>query len=184
MGTVVAIATETRVAIAADSLAVDGDTVTGEGVGRVFEFDSVGGGAVGDPGDVQEFQRQLESAVQSRELERGKPVDVDSLARIAARQASNANVDAVVGARDADGVARVREVGSDGRVMENDRVALGTGAQVALGRLESFGDDLEAGAVAETAREVLETVADRDTKTGGEIVVWSLDDASDADEGG
>jgi len=184
MGTVVAIETETGVAIAGDGLVVDDDTVTGEGGRRVFEFDSVGVAAVGDPGDVQEFGRQLESAVRSRELERGESIDVESLARIAARQAGDANVEAVVGARDGDGVARIREVGSDGRVLENDRVALGSGAEIALGRLESIGDDREAGDVATTVREVLETVVARDAGTGGEVVVWSLDDETSADTRG
>jgi len=176
MGTVVAIATDPGVAIAGDSLVVD-DGVTDDGVRRVFEFDSVGGGVVGNPGDVQEFQRRLESDVRTRELETDASVDVDSLAQIAARWAAEADVDAVVGARDENGVARISEVGSDGRVLENDRVALGTGAEIALGRLESVPEDLEADEVAPTAREILETVVDRDSETGGEVVVWSLEHA-------
>lgn len=174
MGTVVAIESERGIGIASDTRAVDGGTVTGERDSRVLALDDVGVGVVGSPGDVQAFQRQVELEFRRERLERDDDPDVDEFARVAARRAEAVGVDAVVGARDPEGIARLREVRADGRVLEATDVALGSGAQVAYGRLE----DLDAGTGDDPgalARDVVGTVIERDTATGGEVDVWTLE---------
>lgn len=174
MGTVLAVEGRDGVVIAGDSRDVDDGTVTSERVQRVFDLDGVGAGVVGEVSDIQEFRRQLDAELRSRRLEPGDAVDIDEVARIAARQARRASVDAVVASREAAGHARLREVGSDGRVLSDSPVALGSGAAVALGRLEAI--DLDAGVdeVASSVRDVVATTMERDTDTGGEVDVWTL----------
>jgi len=183
MGTVVAIAAERGVAIAADTSAVEGGTVTSRRLGRVFDFGSTGAGVVGDPSDIQAFERQLDAELKRWQLEREKQVEIDAVARIAARLTDEAPVDAAVGARDSTGTASLREVGTDGHVFENGRIALGSGAETALGHLETADpgpapDDVEA-----TARETVELVMERDVDTGDDIDSWSLGNASEAPTG-
>jgi len=94
--------------------------------------------------------------------------------RVAARVASETTVGAAVGARDSDGVPRLREVGADGHVFEGSEIALGTGAETALGRLETVGSGADAEDLGSTARDVVELVMERDTATGDDVDVWSL----------
>lgn len=170
MGTVVAIESDNVVAIAGDTRTVDGGTVTGTAT-RVFALDTAAVGVVGKQGDVQAFERRVESELDEQRLKRGEDLEIDEVARIAARHAEAAAVDAVISAMDREGTARLRQVGSDGRVLDDDRVALGSGAQVAYGQLEGLGsvDD-----PADAARAVVETVIERDTATGGDVDVLTV----------
>lgn len=174
MGTVVAIESDAGVVIAGDSRETRGNTVTSETVERVFDLDGIGAGAVGGAGDVDEFRRRLESELRSRRLETDGDPDLGWIARAAAEIAEATGVDAVVGARDDDGLARLRQVGPDGSVLENELVALGSGAPVALGRLEGADPDVDLAATEERAREAVETAAERDTGTGGDVDTWTL----------
>jgi len=181
MGTVIAFEADGGVAIAGDTRTTAGGTVTGE-VQRVFDLEEVGAGAAGDSGSVQAFGRGLDAALRERAFERDGPLGPDELARAAAEVAEDVGVEAVVATRDADGVARVRQVGPDGSVLEGPVVALGSGAGLALGRLEAMGLDVDAGALAATARDVLETVAARDAGTGEDVDVWTLGSEPDHDD--
>lgn len=174
MGTIVAIETDDGVAIAGDRRTTHSGTVTGDTANRVFDLDGIGAGAVGQEGDVDEFRRQLEAELREAELERGMDVDADSLGRIAARVAQDAGVDAVVAARDGDGAARLRQVGPDGSVLSDRSAAVGTGAELALGRLESADRDVDLAATEEFLRETVESLAERDPETGDEVELWSL----------
>ena len=124
MGTVVALESQDGVVIAGDSQAVTEGDVTSKHVERVFDSDGVGAGAVGDTGDIQEFRRQLENELRSSRIEDGEDVEIDKLARIAARHANSANVDAVVATHDAAGTARLRQVGSEGEVFDSTPITL------------------------------------------------------------
>lgn len=171
------------VAIAGDTRAVDGETVTGQHVQRVFDFDTVGAGVVGNPGDIQDFQRHLADELRSSRLQHGDEIGLSRVARIAARQAHKAGVSAAVAARDPDGIARLREVGPDGRALESSTIALGDGAEIAFGQLGTVDSaiDLEE-AVAEIT-DILKTVTRRDSSSGGTIDVWSLSNAPASDTG-
>jgi len=183
MGTVVALESQDSVVIAGDSRAVTEGNVTSEDVERVFDFDGVGAGAVGDTGDIQEFRRQLKSELRRSRIEDGEDVEIDKLARIAARHANSADVDAVVATHDAAGTARLRQVGSEGEVFDSTSIAVGSGAEIAFGRLETVSSDVQTEEAKSIASDALETVGERDVDGGGEIVVWSLRSAdSDSSE--
>ena len=174
MSTIVGVETAAGVALAADRANVSGGTVTGS-VDRVFEFGAAGAAAVGDPGDVGTFERDLRSQLDRDRIERDREARVDRLARVASQVAADARVEALVGARDGDDRARLRAVDAGGAVLEDAVAAFGTGAPVALGRREEAtfeDDDIEA--VEERLREVLAGVAERDPETGEEVDVWTL----------
>lgn len=174
MGTVVAIESGGNVAIAGDTRAVADGTVTGQQVERVVDLGSVGAGLAGETGAIQEFRRQFEAELRGIRIERDDGLGIDEIARIAARHASDAGIDAVIAARDSDGVPRLREVGADGQVLEESTAALGSGAELAYGQLESAGAELDGDEVTSTARSILETVIQRDADSGGDVDVWAL----------
>lgn len=176
MGTVVAIETEGGVAIAADRRATRDGTVTGESVERILDLDDVGAGAVGDEGAVGDFRRRLKAAV--NEMAHDREVDIENLGRTAGRIAEDAGVEAVVAAHDDEGVARLRQVGSDGSVLSDSYTAIGSGAAVALGRLETADRDRELESTEDYVRDVVETVAERDSDTGEAVEVWSVANGS------
>jgi proteasome beta subunit len=180
MGTVVAIAAEGGVAIAGDTRRVDGQSVTSTQFGAVFDFQSAGAGVVGEASDIQTFGRRLESEVTRWRLERDSEVEIDALGRIAARIARETGVEAAVAARDASGIARLRKVGIDGHIFDASEVALGSGAEIALGRLETADPDSPVNDVTATAREVIELVLERDVATGDSVDIFSLGNDPDA----
>lgn len=181
MGTVVAIESDGGAVIAGDSRETRGGTVQSDNVKRVFDLDGVGAGAVGDAGDVDEFARRLESELRSRTMETDREPEIGWVARAAAEIASDVGVEAVVGAPDEEGVGRIRQVGSDGSVLEDTTVALGSGAPVAMGRLEGADAAVDLETAADLARDVVETTAERDTESGGDVDVWTLASRERAD---
>jgi len=173
MPTVVAFETEAGAVLAADRLVVANDTVSSKNADRVAEFGDCGAAAVADP---DEFRRELDGQRRAYETDHGENPRIEPFTRMATDVASQVGTDAAVLARDGDGGARVRAVYADGSVIDDSPVALGTGAELAFGRLEAgVPEDLTE---AESfAREVIEGVAERDTRTGDEADVWALESA-------
>ena len=161
--------------LAGDRQVVSGGTVTGERR-HVFDLDGVGAAAVG--GDVDEFRRRLDAEVREYRTDRGEPT-LEALARIAARVAEGAGVEALVAARDEDGRAGLRAI-ADGGVLDDDVAAFGSGAQVVIGSVEGAGseplDEAES-----RLRGAFSAAAERDSGTGEEVDVLRLEDASTAD---
>ena len=174
MGTILGIATPAGVVLAGDRRHAKGSTVTSDGVQRVHDFGRVGAASVGGPGAVRSFASQLEADLRAYETEHGEPMPLDRVAHVAAGLASDAGVDALVAARTDDGSAGLRELGQDGSLVHTERSALGSGAPIAFGRLESDVADDDLDAVAAFARETMATVADRDTETGPESDTYRL----------
>lgn len=174
MSTVIALASDGGVAIAGDKRASDDGTVTSRNVDRVFRVEGSGVGAVGRPADVQRFRRELEAELRQIRLTTDDEVDIDKRARIAGRLADRSDVTAVIGGYDADGVARLREIRPDGGIFEQSAVALGDGAELAAGQLETVEPDSDIDALETTVTEILDRVATRDATTGDEFDVWSL----------
>jgi proteasome beta subunit len=175
MGTVVALETECGVAIAGDTRSSRNGTVESGERRRVFDFGTVGVGVVGDGSAIEQFQHRFGATLRSREFETGREPTIETAAGVGAHQAEHANVDAAVAARDADGTPRLREVRADGAVLDGPRVALGSGATVALGRLNSTapsGVDELAAAV----RTAVAAASERDAQTGDDVDVWTLSD--------
>lgn len=185
MGTLVAVETDGGAAIAGDRRVTSGGVVESEAADRVFDLDvdsgTVGAGALGPSGDPSEFRRRLRAELEDANRNRQRPVDVDVVGRIAARVADRTGVEAVVAARDEDGVARIRRVGADGSVLSGGTFALGSGAGIALGRLEAADPGRDLASTEALVRDALETAASRDPGTGDEVDVWSLASASDGD---
>lgn len=179
MATIVGIETAAGAVLAGDRrLATDG-TVESERKRHVFDFEGVGAGAVGDAGSIDEFRRRLESEARSYETETGEPMSIDRLATVASNL-SVAGIEAIVLGRDDDGAARVRGVAADGGIVDDATVAFGSGAQFALGVLEGRDAELGLDDAAALASEAVETAAERDTETGGEVDTVRL--ASDGRE--
>jgi len=85
MSTVVAVETPTGIAIAGDTQVVDGESVSSDQFQRVFDVRGVGVGVVGESGAVQQFRQWFDVALQDRGFEGDDTIDIDAVARIAAR---------------------------------------------------------------------------------------------------
>ncbi|EMA64269.1 20S proteasome A and B subunits [Halorubrum lipolyticum] len=188
MSIVVAVETSTGVAIAGDTRIVDGEAVSSHQFRRVFDLGGVGVGVGGESGAVQQFRQRFETALRERGPERDDSLDVDAAARLAARVTRRAGVDAVVAARADGGAAGLRHVAADGRVLDSDEVALGTGSRIVLGLPEALAPEASTPGEATddpaaVARNALETAIERDVDTGGELDVWSLGSADRTERG-
>ncbi|USZ69786.1 20S proteasome subunit A/B (plasmid) [Halorussus salilacus] len=179
MATILGIEVDGGAVIAGDRLLAEGGTVRSENERRVFDFGDLGAAAVGDSGDVDEFERRLESEVRDHETQHGDPMTLTRFASLASDIAGELGVEAVVVGRDDREVARVRAIGADGGVLTDPTVALGSGAQVAAGILDGADRAVSLDAGERLAREVLDTVAERDTGTGGEVDAFALGDDAD-----
>lgn len=172
MGTIVGIRVAEGVVLAGDRRTMDGPVVRSDADQRVFDYGEVGVAAIGEPGAVDEFDRLVEAEFRTEGLE--EELTITKAARIAASVAETANVDAVVGAHDDEAVAHLREVRRDGSTLETELTAMGSGAEIALGRLEGAAGDLDLDGAESLVREAFEAVAERDAETGEEIDVWRL----------
>ena len=177
MSTVLGIECAGGTVLAGDRTRAEGGTVTSKRVRHVFDFGDAGVAAVGN--DVDAFARQLESELDAYRTERDEEIRIDPLERIAADVLGDVSrLDgAIVSARDEDGRARLREIGPRGEATPQERVAVGSGAQLAYGQLEAADLDVGLDAAASLARDILATVAERDGGTGGEIDLWRLEHA-------
>lgn len=174
MGTIAGVECANGVVIAGDKRAMSGGTVTSETAENVYEYGEVGVAVIGDRGGTDEFARQFEANVRKFRTE-GESASITKLANVAADITEETGVDVIVAARDDDGTARIREVGSDGSVLDDSIAARGSGATVALGNLETADLDVDVDEAEALLRETLTAVAERDTETGDEIDVWVLE---------
>lgn len=174
MSIVIAVETRDGVVIAGDSLGAEDGTVTTDQIQRVFDFDDTGAGVVGPAGAIQQFQQTLRSRLKEYRLEHSKEMSVDRLGQIAAEHAQETNVSAVVGTHDRDGRPQLRKVRQDGSVLKTSATALGSGAETALGGLETTNFDIDVEEAVSEIREILGDVLERDAHSGGDIDVWSL----------
>lgn len=176
MPTVITFECEGGAIVAADRTVVRGSTVASTAAERILDFDDCGGAAVDDPAEVR---RNLGAEVRAYRLDHDRSPGIEPVTQLAVEVVREVGTDAVVVARDDDGRATVRAVYADGSVIKDDPLALGSGAELALGQLETA-PSLALGEAEEFAREVLAGVAERDPRTGEEVDVWTLADADDA----
>jgi len=173
MPTVVAFETAGGAVVAADRLVVTNDRVSSRNAERIAGFDDCGGAAVSQP---DEFRRELDGKRRGYEADHGESPGIEPFTRMATDVAAAVGTDAAVVARDEGGRARVRAVYADGSVIDDSPVALGTGAEMAFGRLEA-GVPSDLDEAESFARAVIEGVGERDTRTGEEADVWTLSNA-------
>lgn len=174
VSTIVGIETDGGTVLAGDRLHVEGGVEVGEGVKRVFDFETAGAAAVGDPGALDGFRRRLETETRQYRIEHGSPIGIERLARVASLIAEAAGVDAIVSAPDDGSVPRLRSVGRDGSVLSYTSVAFGSGARLALGRLEGTDPGGSLDEAEDLIRELFSTISGRDPETGADVDVWSL----------
>lgn len=179
MGTAIGFECDGGAVLAADRLFVRGGSVESRSTEKLFTFDTIGAAATGGRDGIDTFEREFDAELRSYRTERGEP-NLDAVARIASRIAEGADVDVLVVARDGDGRARLRTVDADGSVLAEDYDAIGSGAQLALGQLETIDRDVTLSEAATTAESVLTTVSERDSDTGEDADVWQLAHDSDA----
>lgn len=179
MSTVIGFECSGGTVVAGDRLAVRGGRVVGRDRPHVFDFagdeSACGAAAVGEGLDT--FERRVDADLRAYRIEYGEPT-LDTVARIITAIAEATGVDAIVVARDEEGEAHVRTVDRDGSVLGEAFAARGTGRDLALGRLEAADRDVAVEEAASLARDVLETVAERDPQTGEDIDVYCLSDDS------
>jgi len=176
MATILGVEVDGGAVLAGDRLRTEGGTVRSENERHVFDFGEAGAAAVGDAGDVDEFERRLRSEVSDHETQHGDPMRITRLANVAADLAGELGVEAVVAARDESGVPRVRAVGADGGVLTDPAAAFGSGAQFAVGVLDGADRDVSLDAGEQLLRDALDTAAERDTGTGGDVDAYRLGD--------
>jgi proteasome beta subunit len=175
MGTVAAVQTEGGVAFAADTGAVDDGNATSSGARRLFAFEEALAGAVGDQGAVDEFGRRVDAKRRKLDVEAGREVELDAWARLAADLADDLGIEAVVAARTGDGRARFRRVGPAGGTLgDSETAAIGSGASVAVGHLDSATVGPELAEAVTLAREGVEAARDRDPETTADIETAEL----------
>jgi len=170
MPTVIAFESAEGVVVAADRTVVRGNTVASTSADRTLDFEDCGGAVVDDPDHAR---RELDAKLRKYRTDHGESPTVEPFTRLVQEVAESVGTDAAVGARDEHGEAQLRAVYADGSVLEDPPLALGTGAELALGRLEGAGpEDLDSAEA--FARDVLAGVAERDTRTGEAHDVWTL----------
>lgn len=172
MSTIVGIECTDGVLLAGDRLLVRDGTVESKSKQRVFSVDDVGAACVGPAGGIDEFGRRFESEVRSYETERGE-MRIDPLATTLSSVVDEENVEAIVAARDEDGVARLRVLGTDGSVLDDSPAARGSGAPMLLGGLDETETDLDTAEA--QVRDAFDAVADRDPETGDDVDLWRLE---------
>lgn len=163
--------------IAGDRSVIHDSRVVSTNQQRVFDFEACGIAVLAGTRGVDAFRRSFEDKVRSYRHEHDG-LTLDAAERIASDVADREHGEVVLAVRDDDGQARIRTVYSDGSVTADEVTAQGTGAALALGRLETADRDLGLDEGEELARDVLATVAERDAATGDEADVWTLADST------
>jgi proteasome beta subunit len=176
MGTVVGVRFEDGVALAADKRTTSGGSVRSENMEKLFGRDAAGAVAAGEPSAIGTFGRKLDTGIRRRQTEQGTTIRIGPLSRLARDLATETGVEAVVAARDGDLVARIHAIDSFGGELAEEVVAQGTGAEFALGQLEGIDRERAVQEAPEILGSVFNNVAERDSETGKEIEIWTLDD--------
>jgi proteasome beta subunit len=172
MPTVIAFECADGAVVAADRTVVQGDTVASTDQNRLLEFDDCGGAAVDDPDTVR---RKLDAELRAYEADHGGSPSFDALTAIAESVLGAVGTDAGLAAYDDEGIARVAAVYADGSVITGSPLGLGTGAEMAVGRMEAADTDVKMDEAAELAETILQGVAERDTRTGKNVDVFRLE---------
>lgn len=176
MGTIAGIRLADGIALAADRRAIAGGAVRTEHLEKLFDYDDAGAAATGEPGAIQAFGRRLDDELRQLRT-RQTAVRISTLERLASEIAAETGTEVLVAARDGDGIARLRAIDPEGGATGDDALARGTGAQLALGQLDGADLTIEIRNARELLEGVFDAVAERDSDTGDEIDVWTLEDS-------
>lgn len=178
MSTIVGLEIDGGALIVGDRTVERGGTRVGDTVRRVFDFEDAGAAAVGDPGEIPAFERRLDAEIRASRTEREERIGIHRLAHISSPIADALDIDAIVSAYDDESVARIRSVGRDGSILGETPIAFGTGAPIALGRLDEIDRADELAAVEKRVRGLFDAISKRDPKTGTDVDTWTLESAT------
>lgn len=176
MGTAIGFECAGGAVLAADRVVTRGGSVLSRSTQKLFPFDTVGTAGVGNRDGLDRFEREFDAEIRSYRTKRGD-LTGDAVIGMASRVAAEAGIDVLVVARET-GEAHLHTIGADGSALGEAYDAIGTGAQLALGQLESLDRDIALSTAASTAEEVLATVSKRDPATGEDADIWQLPHAS------
>lgn len=162
--------------IAADRTIVRDGRIQSRNRQRVYDFDDWGLAIASD--EATGIRDRVEVEVREYETREGGTPSIDTLGRLAGDVASDTNGSFIVVGRDDQGEASVLAIHDDGSRIEDSPLALGDGVDLALGALEGADTtDLSTSEAADLARDTIKNVAERDTATGDEVDVWTLENA-------
>jgi proteasome beta subunit len=168
MATIVGIECTDGVLLAGDRTLVEEGTVRSTDKRHVFELGDVGVAVAGSAAAIDSFERELDAELRRYRTDQSE-VRIDPLARITSNLAASTGASAIVAAPDEEGVPRLRSVGDDGSILDDDWAALGTGQSLALGQLEAAAEELSLEAADDLVDEIFEALAERDTDTGDDV---------------
>lgn len=173
MSTVIAFEYATGAILAADRTLVSGGSIRSRDRQRVYGRDEWGIAVATD--DVTAVRDRVDAGIREYSLSRDTP-RINPVERIVASVAEQETAEIVVAARDEDGDAGIRAIRSDGSVLADSPVAMGSGAALALGQLEAASMEIDDDKAISLARETITGAAERDAGTGSTVDVWTLQD--------
>jgi proteasome beta subunit len=186
-GTAVGVATSKGVILASDKRYVYGSFVVSGGVKKTFVIsDRVGVAAAGVAGDIQELFKEVSYLVRLREIRLGKRMNVRSIAKLTSVLMYNRKLVPFLTQILIGGYVdrpELYSLDSIGSVIEDKYIVLGTGAEIAIGVIESnYSSDLSLDEAKELVLSSLKSVAKRDVLSGREIDIIMVDENGVAED--
>lgn len=173
-GTAVGLRVKEGVVLASDKRYVYGNFIMSTTVRKVFIItDKVGIAASGIAGDIQELFKELSYHVRLREVNLGRKMNIKSIAKLTSillyqRRLYPFLTQILVGGFV--GKPELYSLDSIGSVIEDKYIVLGTGAEIAIGVIESdYSEDMSLENAEKTALDALKSVAKRDVLSGREV---------------
>lgn len=176
--TTVGIVVNDAVILGADKRATMGFLVASKTADKIHQIaPHIGGTIAGSVADAQYLMDYLATRVRLYEMQHGKRIAVNTLAKILARELFGAKYPApyevqhVIGGVDGDG-PKLYDIGGDGSILKEEFTSTGSGSVFAYGVLEDGyrpGMDIEAGV--ELVRKAVKAAISRDIASGNGIDV-------------
>lgn len=157
------------VVIAGDKREVNDGRVLSDDLERVVGLENVAVGSAGSPRELEDLTRTVDKELRNYANRNERPVSAAAFERILASACQHANADCLGAVRTDDGHARLLRVDDDGGVMRDQTAAIGSGAAIASGQLETLETDQSTSDGADSLEQILSVVHDRDTETGSTI---------------
>lgn len=154
------------VVLAGDRREVNEGRVVSDDLERVLGLENVAIGSTGSPRELEDLTRTVEEELRNYANRNERPVSVTAFERILASACQHANADCLGAVRTDDGHARLLRVDDDGGVMRDETAAIGSGAAIASGQLETLDTQQSTANGADSLEDILSVVHDRDTDTG------------------
>ncbi len=176
MPTVIGARFDDGVVLAGDEREVRDRTVVSEDVSRVVELQNVGIASPGSTSALDELKRTIEDELRTYANRNERPISASAFERILASASQHAGADCLGAVRDDAGRATLLRVDDDGGVIRDETAALGTGAAIALGQLETLRTDQPTADGSDRLTEVMTVVDERDMETGSSVGSVIIDD--------